>query len=104
MRYLLNLPTWSLLAATFLAAMAPLATTTESEPDWSAEAAAMVDQQVAAMTAGRDSTTTARLVDHVIVRNARLRDGNTAVARWVTFDQAFAAASKGDVVVLRYCA
>lgn len=107
-RYVLNAPLTALLAAAFLAAMAPVATMTlrSDSADWSAQAQAIVDQQVADMTTGRDCTTAdqPRLVDRVLVRNARLRDGDTAVARWVTFDQAYDDATAGRIVVLRYCA
>lgn len=104
MRYLNNLTLWVLLAGAAAAAMAPLPRPAAAEHDWSAEAQVIVDQQVADLTRGRDCTVSPRLVDDVLVRNARQIDGDTAVVRVVTFDQAYAAATRGDVVVLRYCA
>lgn len=106
-RYLHHLSIFTLLAATVIAACIAQPTAHRvDEHDWSIDAQAIVTEQVEAITTGHDCTGAdqPRLVDRVLVRNARMADGDTAVVRVVTFDQAYAAAKAGRVVVLGYCA
>lgn len=110
----LVLPATVLVAASLTTALcAPQASDQQNRLDayhaaMRAEAGRIVQDQVTEMSRGRHCTTTARLVDGVLVVNAtKDRAGNiqhdTGVVREVAFDRALADAEAGRVWILAYC-
>lgn len=100
--YLANAVPTAIASAAIVVAIATHVTQPAATTDWSAEAAKILQSQVDTIYTSRgDCTKDARLVDHVIVSNAPRSDAevaakvpprhDTAVARLVTFDEAFAA-------------